>query len=157
MTGLCASADTALPHLQRAVTMLEGSPRRLDAARALVELGAALRRSNRRVEAREPLSRGMDLAESCAARALADRAKDELRAAGGRPRRQRMTGLDALTVTEARIARMAATGMSNAQIAQAQFVTRKTVETHLGRIYRKLGIGARDDLAATLDATNSSR
>jgi DNA-binding CsgD family transcriptional regulator len=61
------------------------------------------------------------------------------------------TGVEALTPSELRVARLAASGLTNREIAQALFVTRPTVTTHLGAVYRKLDVNARDQLAAVLD------
>jgi len=66
------------------------------------------------------------------------------------PRRQRLTGIDSLTPAELSVARLAAEGLTNRQIAQALFVSTKTVGTHLGHIYDKLAISSRDDLAPLL-------
>lgn len=148
--GIAAGGDEALARFEEAARRLEQSPRRLDYARALVELGSALRRSNRRSAAREPLTRGMEIAHRCGAAPLAERAREELRACGARPRKFVVSGVDALTASERRVARMAAEGLTNTQIAQALFVTRKTVETHLGHIYRKLDIASRGELAGAL-------
>jgi DNA-binding CsgD family transcriptional regulator len=136
--------------LAAAAETLEGSPARLECARALCDLGAALRRANRRAAARDPLRRALDLADACGAGPLVERARHELRAAGGRPRRPRLSGVDALTASERRIAAMAADGLSNPEIAQALFVTTKTVEAHLSGAYRKLGIRSRAELPAAL-------
>jgi DNA-binding CsgD family transcriptional regulator len=136
--------------LQAAVAALAPTPRRLEHARALVDLGAALRRANRRAEAREPLAAGMDLAQRCGATSLAARAREELVACGARPRRLLRSGVDALTPSELRVAQLAAAGRSNREIAQTLFVTRKTVETHLGGVYRKLGVNAREQLGPKL-------
>jgi DNA-binding CsgD family transcriptional regulator len=136
--------------LQEAVEVLAPSPARLEHARALVDLGGALRRSNRRREARRALHDGLDLAERCGARALADQARTELRAAGGRARTTRGAGVDQLTASERRVAELAAEGLSNPEIAQALFVTRKTVETHLGSVYRKLAVSGRGRLRRAL-------
>ena len=143
----------SLDLLGQAVDTLVHSPAQLEHARALTDLGAALRRANRRAAARRTLQAGLDLAERCGAHALAKRARTEMRAAGGRPRRE-ATGLPQLTVTERRVAELAAEGDSNPEIAQALFVTRKTVETHLGSVYRKLDVSGRGRLRralATLD------
>ena len=78
------------------------------------------------------------------------RALDELAATGARPRRFRLTGLDALTASERRVAEMAARGLGNVEIAQRLFVTRKTVEKHLGSVYSKLSINSRADLPTRL-------
>lgn len=136
---LAASAET-----------LARSGARLEEARALADLGAALRRANRRADARDPLRRALDLAIACGAPPVADRARAELRAIGVRPRRA-ATGVAALTPSELRVARMAADGMSNRAIAQALFVTVKTVEVHLGNCFRKLDISSRRMLGAVLE------
>ena len=96
--------------------------------------------------AREHLQRGLDLAIECGAEGLAGRARDELLAAGARPRRASFSGVESLTPSESRVARLAATGHSNAEIAQTLFVTQKTVESHLAAAYRKLGVRSRAEL-----------
>jgi DNA-binding CsgD family transcriptional regulator len=136
--------------LREAVDVLAGSPARLEHARVLVDLGAALRRDNRRAEARGALEEGLDLAERSGARALAETARTELLAAGGRSSDPFGDPLAQLTVSERRVAELAAEGRSNPEIAQALFVTRKTVETHLGHVYRKLDIAGRGELADAL-------
>jgi DNA-binding CsgD family transcriptional regulator len=103
------------------------------------------------VAAREPLRHGLDLAHAGRGRAVADRAKDELSATGVRIRREAQTGFEALTPSERRVVERAAAGASNRDIAQALFVTVKTVEMHLGHAYRKLGISSRADLAAHVE------
>ena len=136
--------------LREAVTLLERSPARLELARALVDLGAGLRRTGHRADAREPLREGYELARECAARALAEDARHHLAASGVRIRRARLSGAESLTPSERRIADMATEGRSNAEIAQALFVTVKTVEMHLTHIYRKLQIRGRSELARAL-------
>ncbi|HXV93787.1 MAG TPA: helix-turn-helix transcriptional regulator, partial [Pseudonocardia sp.] len=96
-----------------------------------------------RSAAREPLRDGLDLASRCGAAAVAGRATDELGAAGARPRNPVRTGVEALSPSERRVAKLAAEGLTNRDIAQALFVTTKTVEVHLSAAYRKLGIGSR--------------
>jgi len=130
--------------------VLEGANARLEYAKALVDLGAALRRAGQRVRAREHRSRGLEIATVAGANVLALAAREELLTAGARPRRVRLDGVAALTVSERRVARMAAGGRSNPEIAQALFVTRKTVEKQLAGVYRKLGISSRSELAARL-------
>lgn len=138
--------------LREAVDVLEQSPARLDHAQALVDLGAALRRDQQRVNARDPLRKGLDIAMTAGAVALANRAREELAASGAKPRRMRVTGVTALTPSENRIAHMAATGMTNSQIAQSLFLAPRTVEMHLTAAYRKLSITSRAQLHAVLPA-----
>jgi DNA-binding CsgD family transcriptional regulator len=130
--------------------LLERSPARLELARSLVQLGSALRRAGQRSESRIPLRAGYDLAQQCGAAALAENARYQLAASGIRVRRERLTGAASLTPTERRIAEFAADGGTNAQIAQALFVTVKTVEMHLTHVYRKLGISGRGEVASAL-------
>jgi DNA-binding CsgD family transcriptional regulator len=92
----------------------------------------------------------MHLADRCGANGLAEHVRAELVATGARPRRVAQTGLDALTATEMRVAELAAAGLSNPQIAQALFVTRNTVETHLRHVYTKLRIKSREELPSAL-------
>ena len=136
--------------LREAVDVLANSPARLEQARALIDLGALLRRGNSRSEARQFLRQGIELAHRCGGTALVERANLELAATGAHPRTVMLSGLDALTASERRVAQMAAEDMSNKEIAQALFVTVKTVEQHLGRVYRKLDISSRRQLADAL-------
>ena len=140
--------------LREAVHVLENSPARLDYARALIELGAALRRDQQRAAAREPLRLALDIALASGANALATSAREELAATGAKPRHARVTGPTALTPSERRIARMAAEGMTNNQIAQALFLVPRTVEMHLTSVYRKLAIDSRTQLAEALRSTS---
>jgi DNA-binding CsgD family transcriptional regulator len=148
--GVVAGGDEGATLLAEAASALGESPARLEQARALTELGSALRRAGRRKDARECLALALDIAHGCRASALAQRARDELVGAGARPRRERLSGVEALTPSEARIVRMAADGLANREIAQALFVTARTVETHLTHAYQKLGIASREELPAAL-------
>jgi len=148
--GLVLGGEPGLELLAAAIESLRSSPARLDQAKALVELGAALRRAGRRKEAREQLREGLEAARRCGATALVDRAHEELVTAGARPRRLMFSGAEALTASERRVAKLAAEGMGNREIAQSLFVTVKTVENHLGRAYAKLGIHSREELGVAL-------
>ncbi|HEU4737414.1 MAG TPA: LuxR C-terminal-related transcriptional regulator [Solirubrobacterales bacterium] len=148
--GMVSPGEEGIELLRDASATLAGTRARLRQAEALVELGAALRRANRRREAREPLREGLDLAHRCGARILEDRARVELKATGARPRKAVLSGVDSLTPSELRVARMAAEGMTNREIAQGLFITAKTVETHLRHVYQKLDV-ARTGLANALD------
>ena len=141
--AMLEGGEAGIARLRESVELLETSAARLELARALVELGAALRRGNRRAEARAPLRAGLELARECGAPRLASRCRDELKAAGGRAPRDRSGGREALTASELRVARLAAIGATNAEIAQELFVSLKTVETHLSNAYGKLGLSGR--------------
>lgn len=153
--GLIERGDAALPLLTEAVEVLSDSGARLEHARALYEFGAALRRLGRRADAREPLRQALDLAVQAGASMLADRARGELVAAGARPRRDRIEGRDALTASERRVAKLAAEGLSNREIAQSLFLSRRTVETHLTHVYQKLDITSRAQLGAAIHTAGS--
>jgi DNA-binding CsgD family transcriptional regulator len=153
--GLVEGGTAGSGLLREAVEVLAGSEARLEHARALVDLGAVLRRANQRIVARERLREGVDLARRMGAFGLAERANEEIAASGARPRNVVQTGLDALTASERRVAQLAADGMSNKDIAQTLFVTIKTVEVHLSHAYRKLEIGSRAQLHTALIAPQS--
>ena len=140
----------AITDLEQAVACLRESPARLELARALLDLGAATRRSGRRSEARKYLGQSLDIATRCDAGVVAAQAELELRTSGARPRRTALTGVDALTSTETRVATLAAEGRTNSEIAQRLFVSSRTVETHLRNAYTKLEIRSRDQLIKAL-------
>jgi DNA-binding CsgD family transcriptional regulator/predicted negative regulator of RcsB-dependent stress response len=149
--GLCRGGREGIETLREAVAIGRSGMPRLETVRALVELGAALRRDNQRVASREPLQLAADLARRGGATALRERARTELTATGARPRRDALlSGPESLTPSERRIAELAAAGKANREIAQTLFVTPKTVEYHLRNAYRKLGIGQRKDLRDAL-------
>jgi class 3 adenylate cyclase/DNA-binding CsgD family transcriptional regulator/tetratricopeptide (TPR) repeat protein len=154
--GMVEGGKQGLPLLREAVDLLEGSRATLERARGLLELGSALRRSNQRSEAREFLRQAVELAHAGESPALAERARAELMATGARPRRIALSGLESLTPSERRVASMAAKEMTNRDIAQALFVTPKTVEVHLSSVYRKLGIASRAQLSDVLGAMEGS-
>jgi DNA-binding CsgD family transcriptional regulator/tetratricopeptide (TPR) repeat protein len=154
--GLLAESEDAIRLLRESVDVLADSPARYEHARSQVELGAALRRAGRKGNSRPPLAAGMELAYRCGAERLVGRAREELLAAGARPRRIVRTGVDGLTASERRVARLAAEGRSNPEIAQALYVSVKTVETHLSNVYTKLelsGPGARRRLPQLMART----
>ena len=150
--GLVEGGERGIELLREAAAVLECSASRLEYARAAADLGGALRRANRRAEAREPLRTSLEAAQRCGAQLLAERAHEELIATGARPRRLAMSGIEALTPSERRVAAMAAEGMTNREIAQALFVTLRTVEMHLSNGFRKLSISTRTQLPAALTA-----
>jgi DNA-binding CsgD family transcriptional regulator len=155
VSGLAAGGKRGLALLEQAVDALRDSPAKLEHAKARVEFGAALRRAGQRVRSREHLRRAAELASICSAAALAERAETELLATGARPRRIALSGVESLTPSERRVAEMAAQGPSNREIAQALFVTQRTVEVHLTSVYRKLDISSRSQLEAALGSETS--
>ena len=151
-SGLVEGGEQGVKLLQAAVGVLRDSPSRLELSRALVDLGAMTRRQGRPAAARELLREGLVMAEGFEALALERRARQELLAAGAKPRQRTLSGVDALTPGELRVARMAAAGMANREIAQELFVTVKAIKFHLSNVYRKLEIDSRAALPAALEA-----
>jgi DNA-binding CsgD family transcriptional regulator len=151
--GVATGGDDGVALLRDAVSVLAGTEARLEHARALVELGALLRRSGARAEAREPLAQALDLATRCGAVRTAARARDELVASGARPRRDRaaLSGPEALTAGERRVAKLAASGLTNREIAERLYVTQSAVQWHLRNSFRKLDITSRSDLSLALE------
>ena len=150
--GLRALAQTsdrreAIDLLQRSVDLLADTQAQLEHTRSLLALGTALRRANHRAAAKVPLRKALDLADRGGMRLLARHARRELHTVGARPRRTAVFGLEALTAAEHRVAELAAEGWSNRQISEQLYVTRRTVETHLTHVFRKLRLEARIELA----------
>ena len=142
--GLVEGGTLGVGLLREAVEVLAGSEARLEHARALIDLGAGLRRTNQRTEARQRLREGVHLARRVGAFGLAERANEEIAATGARPRKVLQHGARRHpTASERRVEQLAADGMSNKEIAQTLFVTIKTVEVHLSHAYRKLEISSR--------------
>ena len=148
--ALAGPAEDRQAGLEAAVAVLENGNAKLELARVICELGAELRRKGERSQAREVLRRGHALAAECGATRLANRARDELSRSGARLIREPVSGVEALTPSEVRVAELAAEGLTNREVAQALFVSEKTVETHLGRVYRKLDIKSRHALPGAL-------
>ncbi|HYV15389.1 MAG TPA: AAA family ATPase [Conexibacter sp.] len=153
--ALCALAMTVdgserLATLEEAVAVVDASPARLARAEALADLGGALRRAGRRADARPLLREALELARRCGAALLAKRVYEELSATGEKVRAYTPIGVESLTPSQRRVAELAASGMTNRQIAQSLFVTVKTVETHLAAAYDKLGIRSRQQLPEAL-------
>jgi DNA-binding CsgD family transcriptional regulator/uncharacterized protein YfiM (DUF2279 family) len=150
--GVVAGGERGISLLREAIDAFERGDASLEKARALADLGAMLRRRNRRTEARELLREALDAAHRAGAVPLVEYAETELRATGARPRRVLLTGLDSLTASERRIADLAGEGLTNREIAQTLFVTARTVEGHLTSVFRKLEVDSRTELASALSA-----
>ncbi len=150
--GRIAAGDRGIALLREAEEVLVASPALLELAHARADLGALLLESGHRMAAREPLKAALDAAHACGATVLQEKALATLTAAGARPRRPALAGRDSLTPRELRLAGMAAEGLTNREIAEALFITTKTVETHLRHAYDKLGISSRRELSAALSS-----
>ena len=148
--GLLRGGAAGLDHLRAAAQAFARSPARMHRGWASYELGAALRRAGRRRDARGPLDEALDIGLGCGAKLLTQRAQEELTALGARPRSIMLTGVESLTPSERRVCRLAARGLRNSDIAQALFISLRTVETHLGHAYRKLDIASRAELSHAL-------
>jgi DNA-binding CsgD family transcriptional regulator len=148
--GTLESGAGGVARLEEAVSEVASSPARLEHARSLAALGTALARAQRSAAAREPLREALALATSCDARGLAARTRVDLLAAGGRPRRTAVRGVDALTPGELRVVRLVAQGRTNRAVGEELFVTPKTVAMHLSNAFRKLGVSSRYELGSAL-------
>jgi DNA-binding CsgD family transcriptional regulator len=157
--GIEARSRALVSGGEKAETLFCEAIDRLGRARLRVELGRAhllygewLRRHGRRRDARDQLGRAHEIFDSCGAAAFAERARTELRASGGHARKRTADTRDALTAQEALIARLASAGASNQQIAEQLFLSPATVAYHLRKVYAKLGISSRGELARLLPA-----
>lgn len=139
--------DAADRHHRAALGVHEQVELPLEHIETLLAYGTFLRRRRQPGQARPVLADAFARAENLGAVRLATKAAEELKAAGGRRGRRRSTHLTTqLTTQEARVARLAASGLSNQDIAAAMFVSPKTVEYHLGHVFTKLGLHSRREL-----------
>jgi len=135
---------------REAIGRLQRSRARTQLARARLVYGEWLRRERRRRDAREELRAASQLFESMGALAFADRAQSELAATGERVHRRTPETLELLTPQERRIATLVSEGAPNAEVAAQLFISSRTVEYHLAKIFRKLRISSRSELARSL-------
>jgi ATP/maltotriose-dependent transcriptional regulator MalT len=146
--------------LREAVRLYDLGKERFGRARTELLLGAALRRAKRRTEAREALRSALTVFDALGAAAWAERARRELRALGAVPAPALSGGLGVLTPQELQVSRLVAMGASNREIAAQLFLSPRTVEYHLYKVYPKLGVGSRTELALlvlTADAATGGR
>ncbi len=148
--GIRQHAPERVRLLREAWRTIRDTGHQLERARTATLLGVALRENGEPDQARELLEVGLDGADRCGAEALRASAVAELWSLGARPRRHRLDGPSSLTASELRVARLAAAGLGNREVAVELFVTVKTVEVHLTKVYRKLGVTGRGALAAAL-------
>lgn len=136
--------------VERALPTLEQHGIHLELAHCLFAAGRLHRRAGRRSVAADRIDEALRIARRCGAHALVDAASSELAVLRSRPQPLAFSGLDALTAAERRVARLAVEGLSSERIAGTLFVSRRTVENHLGRAYRKLDVAGREELRARL-------
>jgi DNA-binding CsgD family transcriptional regulator len=148
--ALLAGGDDAEASYREAIEELDRTGVRTELARAHLLYGEWLRREGRLREARERLRAAEDLFTEIGMEAFADRAEGELAAAGAKVRRRALDAREALTPQEEQIARLARDGLTNAQIGAQLFLSPRTVEWHLHKVFGKLGIDSRSGLEAAL-------
>lgn len=147
--GLMSSGEEAIGHFESALALDAGASRPLERARIELLLGETLRRDRHRIRARDHLRNALLAFERLGAAPWGERARAELRATGETTRPRDASGLEQLTPQELQIAQYAADGESNADIAAKLFLSRRTVEYHLGKVYTKVGVTSRRELAST--------
>jgi DNA-binding CsgD family transcriptional regulator len=145
--GLLAEDDRIDEHFEQALRRHDEAPVPFDAARTRLAYGERLRRAHRRVDAREHLREAVAVFDRLGARPWADRARTELAATGERVRKRDPYAAEELTAHELQVAVIVAGGATNREAAAQLFVSPKTIEAHLGSVYRKLGIRSRTELA----------
>jgi DNA-binding CsgD family transcriptional regulator len=148
--ALLSDGDAAESVYHEAIERLGRTRVRVELARAHLLYGEWLRRDRRRVDAREQLRMAHEMFTTMGAGAFAGRAERELRATGERVRERRAETRDELTAQEAQIARLARDGVANAEIGARLFISRRTVEYHLSKVFTKLGISSRHELDRVL-------
>jgi DNA-binding CsgD family transcriptional regulator len=151
--ALVADDDTTAPAFDRALDAFERTPWRTELARTHLVYGEWLRRQKQRTAARRHLRTAHDMFETMGAGAFADRARVELQSTGEKARSRQVDAAGNLTARELQIARLAADRQTSREIASQLFISPHTVEYHLKKIFQKLGVGSRRDLAVALLAT----
>jgi DNA-binding CsgD family transcriptional regulator len=148
---LLSEGDTAERFYRESIERLGRTRIRADLARAHLLYGEWLRRGRRRLDAREQLRLALNMLEAMGMDAFAERARRELQATGETARKRNVaSGDEQLTAQEAQIARMARDGMSNPEIAARMFISARTVQYHLSKVFAKLGIESRMQLDLVL-------
>src|SRR6476661_408274 len=154
--ALLTDEDSAEPLYREAVDQLGRTLVRTELARARLLYGEWLRRQGRRIDAREQLRSAHEMFTAMGAEAFADRARRELVATGEKPGKGALAVAGQLTAREAQVARMARDGLSNPEIGARLFLSSRTVEYHLHKVYAKLDISSRNELAGALGGDASA-
>jgi ATP/maltotriose-dependent transcriptional regulator MalT len=144
--ALLSDGEAAKDLYREAIDRLSRTRLRTELARAHLLYGEWLRRQNRRVDAREQLRTAHDMLAVIGMEAFAERARHELLATGGKVRQQREDTRDELTAQEEHIARLARAGRTNPEIGAQLYISARTVEWHLRKVFTKLGISSRKSL-----------
>jgi DNA-binding CsgD family transcriptional regulator len=144
------------PLYRESVERLARSRAAFELTRSRLLYGEWLRRENRRVDAREQLRAAHEMFSRMGAEGFAERARRELSATGERVRKRTVETLDELTTQEAQVARLAADGRTNPEIGAELFISPRTVEYHLRKVFAKLGISSRKELRSALPAPERS-
>ena len=148
--ALLAEGEEAEGSYRESIDRLGRTRLRPDLARAHLLYGEWLRRERRRRDAREQLRTALDMLEAMGMDGFSERARRELRATGERARKRTVEAREDLTAQEAQIARLARDGVANGEIGERLFISRRTVEYHLGKVFTKLGISSRQELDRVL-------
>jgi DNA-binding CsgD family transcriptional regulator len=150
--GLLAAEDTYEPQFQRALKFHALDDNIFATARTWLAYGERLRRSGRRIDAREQLKQAIGVFDRLDAIPWSERARSELRATGERVSARKLATTEELTPQELQVAMLAADGKTNREVGAQLFLSPKTIEWHLGHVYRKLGIRSRSKLARALES-----
>jgi DNA-binding CsgD family transcriptional regulator len=155
-TALLSHRDEAERLYLEAIAQFEGTPMRMDSARTKLLFGEWLRRENRRVDARLQLRAAYEMFATIGAHAFGERARRELMATGEHVRRRSVETKDDLTPQETQIARLARDGLTNPEIGSRMFLSPRTIEWHLRKVFTKLGIGSRNELMKAMPVPNTA-
>jgi DNA-binding CsgD family transcriptional regulator len=153
--ALVTEGDAAEPLYREAIERLDRTRVRMELGRAHLLYGEWLRRQQQRADAREHLRTAHDMFGRFGAMAFAERARRELQATGEKVRKRSLDTRDVLTAQEAQVARLAAEGHTNPEIGAQLYISARTVEYHLSKVYTKLGVGSRRELRRSVSSLHS--
>jgi DNA-binding CsgD family transcriptional regulator len=148
--ALLSEGDTAQRHYRQSIARLRRTPVRVQLARAQLLYGEWLRRQRRRLDARAQLGTAYAMLDAMGIQGFAERARRELQATGATARKRTVETREELTAQEAVIARLAREGLSNPELGSRLFISARTVQSHLGKVFAKLAISSRGQLHQVL-------